>query len=208
MISTSLDDWFRYEQPDGPTTTPGTGWSGVTASDTEASMAERDPLYWCTDPSYPCPTCGHRATPASMSREPDGWVVERERHGKWRRVSGGTMMDRADAEAEAAEWHGVGDAVRILPVYIGATPAEPSEALRNAITYLWEVRDCDNWAWAEIERAFGLVRQPTAPAMPYPEDRGRTHWPGCWRERGHHNCAVAEIERLTAASAPEEASDD
>lgn len=24
----------------------------------------------------------------------------------------------------------------------------------------------------------------------------RTHWADCWRDRSHHNCAVAEIERL------------
>jgi hypothetical protein len=35
---------------------------------------------------------------------------------------------------------------------------------------------------------------------PYPEDAGRTHYEGCWRERGHHNCAVAEVERLRAVS--------
>lgn len=25
---------------------------------------------------------------------------------------------------------------------------------------------------------------------------GRTHWEGCWRD--HHDCAVAEVERLRA----------
>jgi hypothetical protein len=38
----------------------------------------------------------------------------------------------------------------------------------------------------------------TETTYPYPEDTGRTHWEGCWRERGHHNCAVAEVERLAA----------
>lgn len=28
---------------------------------------------------------------------------------------------------------------------------------------------------------------------------GRTHWEGCWRDRTHHACAVAEIERLQQA---------
>ena len=27
---------------------------------------------------------------------------------------------------------------------------------------------------------------------------GRTHWEGCYKEYGHKDCAVAEIERLTA----------
>ncbi len=42
-------------------------------------------------------------------------------------------------------------------------------------------------------------REPSV--LPYPDDRGRTHWEGCWREPGHHNCAVREIERLRAALA-------
>lgn len=33
-------------------------------------------------------------------------------------------------------------------------------------------------------------------SYPYPDDKGKTHYPECWRERGHHNCAVAEVERL------------
>jgi len=37
--------------------------------------------------------------------------------------------------------------------------------------------------------------------LPYPDDKGQTHYPGCWRERGHHNCAVAEIERVMLVNA-------
>jgi hypothetical protein len=33
---------------------------------------------------------------------------------------------------------------------------------------------------------------------PYPDNPGATHFDGCWRTRGHHNCAVAEVERLRA----------
>lgn len=29
-------------------------------------------------------------------------------------------------------------------------------------------------------------------------DRVRTHWEECWRERSHHACAVARIEKLEA----------
>lgn len=32
--------------------------------------------------------------------------------------------------------------------------------------------------------------------LPYPDNPGSTHYEGCWRDRGHHNCAVREIERL------------
>lgn len=35
--------------------------------------------------------------------------------------------------------------------------------------------------------------------LPYAEDRGQTHYEGCWAARGHHNCAVREIERLREA---------
>jgi len=31
---------------------------------------------------------------------------------------------------------------------------------------------------------------------PYPEDKGKTHYDGCWKERGHHNCAVSRIAEL------------
>lgn len=33
--------------------------------------------------------------------------------------------------------------------------------------------------------------------LPYPADQGSTHWDGCWRERGHHNCAVLQVDALT-----------
>lgn len=27
---------------------------------------------------------------------------------------------------------------------------------------------------------------------------GKTHWEGCWKERGHHECAVLRVEELEA----------
>lgn len=35
-----------------------------------------------------------------------------------------------------------------------------------------------------------------AAELPYADNPGATHYDGCWRDRGHHNCAVAEVERL------------
>jgi len=35
-------------------------------------------------------------------------------------------------------------------------------------------------------------------SYPYEPDTGRTHYEGCWRERGHHNCAVAYAEAAEA----------
>ena len=35
--------------------------------------------------------------------------------------------------------------------------------------------------------------------LPYPDDRGQTHYDGCYQMPRHHNCAVVEIERLRAA---------
>jgi hypothetical protein len=39
--------------------------------------------------------------------------------------------------------------------------------------------------------------------LPYPESDGRTHHADCWRDRGHHNCAVLEADRLAADLAKE-----
>jgi hypothetical protein len=33
--------------------------------------------------------------------------------------------------------------------------------------------------------------------LPYPPDRGKTHYDGCWQNRGHHNCAVRKIQELS-----------
>lgn len=32
--------------------------------------------------------------------------------------------------------------------------------------------------------------------FPYEPDVGRTHWEGCYTERGHHNCAVIEVNLM------------
>lgn len=32
--------------------------------------------------------------------------------------------------------------------------------------------------------------------LPHPENPGQTHWQGCFRSPGHHNCAVIEVDRL------------
>jgi hypothetical protein len=34
--------------------------------------------------------------------------------------------------------------------------------------------------------------------LPYPNNRGQTHFKGCYRERHHHNCAVVEADHLRA----------
>lgn len=39
-----------------------------------------------------------------------------------------------------------------------------------------------------------LATAPPPPAPPSPD--GRTHYAGCWRTPGHHDCAIAEIERI------------
>ncbi len=31
---------------------------------------------------------------------------------------------------------------------------------------------------------------------PHLHNEGQTHWPGCYREKGHHNCAIDRIEQL------------
>src|SRR5690606_20130178 len=66
---------------------------------------------------------------AEPERAADGWIVERKRHGEWRRTSGSMMLPRDLAEREAEEWRhaGIADAVRIRPVYVGAAPPEGRE---------------------------------------------------------------------------------
>jgi hypothetical protein len=32
--------------------------------------------------------------------------------------------------------------------------------------------------------------------MPYPDNPGKTHWDGCYVQRGHHNCAVRKINEM------------
>ena len=34
--------------------------------------------------------------------------------------------------------------------------------------------------------------------LPHPDNPGQTHFEGCWRHPGHHNCAVTLIDRLQA----------
>ena len=34
--------------------------------------------------------------------------------------------------------------------------------------------------------------------LPYLANRGQTHFEGCYRERHHHNCAVARVDHLDA----------
>lgn len=29
--------------------------------------------------------------------------------------------------------------------------------------------------------------------LPYPEEKGQTHYDGCWARPFHHNCAVAKV---------------
>ena len=44
-----------------------------------------------------------------------------------------------------------------------------------------------------------MASEPHAlPEYPYPVDRGSTHWEGCYRHRGHHNCAVVRADELAA----------
>lgn len=45
------------------------------------------------------------------------------------------------------------------------------------------------------EQAKQIAQLKAQLALPEP-DRGKTHYEGCWRDRGHHGCAIAEVERL------------
>lgn len=43
---------------------------------------------------------------------------------------------------------------------------------------------------ADENNALRARLEATNPVLPYPVDATRTHFDGCWRERGHHNCAI------------------
>jgi hypothetical protein len=45
---------------------------------------------------------------------------------------------------------------------------------------------------ADLKRLAKIIRHPD----PYPENPGSTHYENCWRNRGHHNCAIAHIQYL------------
>ena len=50
----------------------------------------------------------------------------------------------------------------------------------------------------EAERlAFATESEMRQAALKEKSD-GRTHWEGCYTERGHHECAIAQVKRLTA----------
>lgn len=46
------------------------------------------------------------------------------------------------------------------------------------------------------------IPEALADDLPYPEDRGSTHWEHCWATRGHHNCAVFKLRELLACAPP------
>ena len=51
----------------------------------------------------------------------------------------------------------------------------------------------------EAERlAFATESEMRQAALKEKSD-GRTHWEGCYTERGHHECAIAQVKRLQAA---------
>jgi hypothetical protein len=51
----------------------------------------------------------------------------------------------------------------------------------------------------EMEREHDARLRAAPPsAAPVPSHRGTTHHAECWQVRGHHECAIAEVERLRA----------
>lgn len=57
-------------------------------------------------------------------------------------------------------------------------------------------QDCWNLTEKVIPNLHAEIEQLKAQlALPEP-DRGKTHYVGCWQARGHHSCAIAEVDRL------------
>lgn len=50
----------------------------------------------------------------------------------------------------------------------------------------------------ELDDFVGALLAEVERLRPPQGHRGTTHWEGCWESRGHHDCAVAEIQRLRA----------
>jgi len=56
----------------------------------------------------------------------------------------------------------------------------------------WET--CFEYCFDRVVEAWREHRG--AETFPYPENPGRTHYEGCYRDKGHHNCAVGQVDRL------------
>jgi hypothetical protein len=90
-----------------------------------------------------------------------------------------------------------------------ALRAAPSPPQMGDIVLAEMLADLFGWsdrsylhAIMHVENAVKNLRADAAAlraAQAAPADRGTTHYEGCWRTRGHHECAIAEVERLQAA---------
>ena len=58
-----------------------------------------------------------------------------------------------------------------------------------------ELSDLDKRWCAEREENERLRNPPAI-------SPGATHWEGCWKYRGHHACAIAEVKRLASEQSP------
>ena len=77
------------------------------------------------------------------------------------------------------------------------------DLVKQAASAALDLHQSDN---ADVLKLRGLVLKLADALEAYEEEieqlrsppggPGATHWEGCWRARGHHECAVAEIERL------------
>jgi hypothetical protein len=72
---------------------------------------------------------------------------------------------------------------------------EPNAAV-DALNAIAELCGVKEWDYpGQVVRDVKLMKESK---LPYPENRGSTHWEGCFRDRKHHNCAVLRINDLNA----------
>ncbi len=70
----------------------------------------------------------------------------------------------------------------------------PNSATDALIVMIEQIASERNALLAEVDALAARVEE--LQAGPYPENPGATHYDGCWKSRGHHNCAVARVREL------------
>jgi hypothetical protein len=101
-------------------------------------------------------------------------------------------LDAIAAECGVAEWDYPGQVVRDVQ-QLKSTAVSVEDRNQRLMKAIHDAlpRVHDNPAGA-----VSILEEGMKANLPYEPDRGRTHYDGCWQNRGHHNCAVRRIHEL------------
>jgi len=105
-------------------------------------------------------------------------------------------VDALNAIAEMCgvpEWDYPGQVVRDVR-YLKETAVSVETRNQRLMLAIEQAKGC---LMEEPRTAHKLLESAMFNNLPYPPDRGRTHYDGCWQNRGHHNCAVRQIQELS-----------